>query len=185
MFKNYYFINFFSKNNICFLIFIFINFVFSVKYLRRVTDFYILLSIFISSFYYLIYQSKSIIKLFSNYLIIIDLILIIVFTISSYFIFKEINVESLKVDRWSVITSFWDNYFDNKYVYFAKSNMDNPPGPMPFYFILSLPFYLIKETGYLSIVGLILFYIIIKYKKTKIHIRTTLLLLIISSVFFL
>jgi len=43
--------------------------------------------------------------------------------IGSGFIFYKIPVESLNVDRWSVITSFWDNFFKGEYVYFAKSNM--------------------------------------------------------------
>ena len=85
--------------------------------------------------------------------------------------------------RWSVITSFWDSYFATEYAYFAKSFAGNPPGPMPFYFIMALPFYLIGELGFLSIIGLLLFYWLMWYKKVDSIIRTLILLLILSSFF--
>jgi hypothetical protein len=44
--------------------------------------------------------------------------------------------------------------------------MGNNPGPMPFYFILALPFYLLKEFAYLSLLGIFLFlYLIFKHSK--------------------
>ena len=114
-----------------------------------------------------------------------NLLLLLLFFVVFYFAFQKIPVETLKVDRWSVISSFWDNYFGNKYVYFAKSNMNNPPGPMPFYFILALPFYIIGELGYFSILGIVLFFGLLNYKKLNTNLQTTALLLVCSSIFYL
>jgi hypothetical protein len=97
----------------------------------------------------------------------------------------KIPYESLNVDRWSVITSFWDNFFKNDYVYFAKSNVGNPPGPMPFYFILALPFYFIGELGYFSILGIVVFLLLLRYNSRSNAVQSTYIILILFSVFYL
>ena len=75
---------------------------------------------------------------------------------SLYFIiFAHLKASQLNVDRWSVISSFWDNAFSGKYPYAAQSHMGNYPGPFPVYFVLALPFYLAQEIGYLSLLGFI------------------------------
>ena len=74
-------------------------------------------------------------------------------------ILKYIPIESLNVDRWSVITSFWDAAFNSEYPYAAKSHMNNPPGPMPFYFVIALPFYLGLDYAWMASLGMILFII--------------------------
>jgi hypothetical protein len=100
------------------------------------------------------------------------------------FVFKKIPVESLNTDRWSVIVSFWNNYFDGKYVYDAQSHMGNYPGPMPFYFILALPFYWLGELGFFSLMGVFVFYILMRYMRAKQNRQTVFLLLILSSPFY-
>lgn len=173
---------FFSKSKISFGAFVFINFIFLVKYLERITDYYLILSLVFSCFYLIVWNYSINIK---NFRLkgVHNLILMLVFIGLSIFVFDRIDVNSLRVDRWSVITSFWDNFFENKYVYFAKSNRNNYPGPMPFYFILALPFYAIKELGFLTIVGILLFYYILK-KEIKLDNNLFIgLLLTISSVF--
>lgn len=171
-----------DKFQISFCLFIFINFLFFLKYLQRVSDYYILISFLFTSIYIVFWYFRNYINKIKIYSIHNKLI-IFIFIITSILIFNKIDVNTLKVDRWSVITSFWDNYFKGDYVYFAKSHRGNYPGPMPFYFILALPFYWIKELGFLTIVGVIIFLKIIK-KDLKInsHIFTT-LLFTISSVF--
>ena len=139
------------------LIFLFINFIFSVKYSSRITSLYLPFSILITLFFFLIYKkSEILIKIFSK-LKINPLILLVFYFGFCLLVFTKIPKETLNVDRWSVINSFWDNYFQGKYVYYAKSFDDNYPGPMPFYFILALPFYLMGELGLFSFLGLLLF----------------------------
>ena len=133
----------------------------------------------------IIFNFKKIIEKRFSVLVKFNVHLIVLFTVFFSIVFKIIPVENLNVDRWSVITSFWDNYFSGEYAYFAKSTMNNPPGPMPFYFVLALPFYLIGELGYFSILGLILFYLILRFNKSYVYDQTFSILIISSSVFFL
>ena len=173
-----------NKKNISLFIFLFVNFIFSAKYLSRITPYYLLLTFLITFSYLFVWQNRNIINNTIKPSDKLNYFVIIIFISASFIVFKLIPAEKLNVDRWSVITSFWDNYFNNKYVYFAKSNLNNPPGPMPFYFILALPFYLIGELGYFSILGLILFFLLLKYSKVSLPIQTIVLLLLTSSVFF-
>jgi len=146
-----------TKKNISLLIFLFVNFIFSAKYLNRVSGIYIILSIGICLFYAVIWRKRDYInKQFIKRKISLKLIVILyfVFTILLLYIIPK---ETLNVDRWSVITSFWENYFNNKYVYYARSFHNNYPGPMPFYYILALPFYLLGELGLFSFCGILLF----------------------------
>ncbi len=177
--------NYLNKQNISLFIFLFVNFIFSVKYLNRVTNYYLFISVAIVGFYLCLWECRKILDRFTPYLGKINIFIILLFVITSFIIFSKVHVESLNVDRWSVIASFWDNYFKGEYVYFAKSNVGNPPGPMPFYFILALPFYLIGELGYFSILSIIVFYILIKKTKIDIQIQTTAMLLVSGSVFYL
>ena len=138
-----------------FIFFLFINVLFCFKYLSR-TNPVIALSIVVCYaivFFYLSYRFK-IKSVFSNR--IVNTFLITLFVGAFLFLYWHVPKESLNVDRWSVITSFWDYAMQGEYPYFAKSHMNNPPGPMPVYFVLAFPFYLIGELGLFSIVGLLL-----------------------------
>jgi hypothetical protein len=175
----------FSKKNVSLFIFLFINFIFSLKYISRETNYYLIISFLISLVYFFIWRYKNVLERLPISVSKLNLILLSAFILGSFFIFKKVAVETLNVDRWSVITAFWDSYFNNQYVYFAKSNVGNPPGPMPFYFMLALPFYFFGELGWFSVMGIILFFVFLKYSKTSKLNRTTGLLLILCSIFYL
>ena len=64
-----------------------------------------------------------------------------------------IPLESLNVDRWSVISSFLTEFYNGNYPYFVKSHLGNYPGPMPVYFLIAAPFYIIGELSILSTLG--------------------------------
>jgi len=168
------------KRNINLALFLFVNFLFTYKYLERFTPWAALLSVSVSIFYIALYRNRNLLKFINKK---IEISLIIIFIVVCLVIWKKIPVETLNVDRWSVITSFWDSYLTNQYAYFAKSNVGNPPGPMPFYFTLALPFYLVGELGFLSITGVVFFYWLMWCKKVNPIIRTVILLLILSSFF--
>lgn len=170
----------FLKRNICFALFLFVNFLFTFKYLERFTTWAALLSVLVSLFYIVLYRNRTLLKFINKK---IEISFIVALIIGSLLIWKKIPVETLNVDRWSVITSFWDSYFANEYAYFAKSFAGNPPGPMPFYFILALPFYLVGELGFLSIIGVLFFYWLMWYKKVNSISRTLIVILILSSFF--
>jgi len=171
-----------SKKQISLFLFLLISFFFAIKYGSRITSSYILLASIIFAFYLFIWKKRFFFGRFNSNTI---YILLAVFTILFSFVFYKITPESLNVDRWSVITSFWDNYFNNEYVYAAKSHKGNPPGPMPFYYIIALPFYFLGELGYLSILGVLAFLIILTYLKVQNYLKITALLLLLTSTFYL
>jgi hypothetical protein len=163
----------------------FVNILFSVKYFSRITDYYWILTAAVLFIHSLLFFKGAVLKRFIKNFTIINILLLAVLFIISFFVFKKVPVETLNVDRWSVITSFWDNYFNGKYVYYALSHNNNHPGPMPFYFILALPFYFLGELGYFAALGIVIFYLMMRYMKVETYIQTLFLLLIMSSPFFL
>jgi hypothetical protein len=173
------------KISVSVFIFLFINFAFYVKYLSRVTSYYLTISSILIVIFYVFLKFRSKINIPKAFHKIILFLMLFLFLTGSGFVFYKIPVESLNVDRWSVITSFWDNFFKGEYVYYAKSTMGNPPGPMPFYYILAFPFYYIGELGWYSVLGFIMFYSILIYSKKTFDIRFLFLLLIFTSPFYL
>lgn len=150
-----------TKLNICLALFVFVNALFLFKYLERYTSYYVFLTcIGIIIYSFLFKANMSYLKIERWQKIVFPFF--ILYLILSLVLLTQIPVQSLNVDRWSVITSFWDSFFNLDYAYKAVSHMGNPPGPMPMYFILNLPFYLIGETGLFSVFGLYVFYLILK-----------------------
>ncbi|MEL7219866.1 MAG: hypothetical protein AAGJ93_01025 [Bacteroidota bacterium] len=90
-----------------------------------------------------------------------------------------ISLESLNVDRWSVIASFITALEGNTYPYFAESHMGNPPGPMPFYFVVAYPFFKLGGLSFLSALGYLGLLRIVTHRndhKTTLVALTTILL---------
>ncbi len=175
-----------SKTNICFVLFSLINILFAVKYFSRYTAHYLWLVIIVLLFHVVLFYKGMVISRFVRQKDgLISALLLILFCAGCLFIWDRFSVDSLNVDRWSVITSFWDNYFNNLYVYYAKSHLGNYPGPMPFYFILALPFYVIGELGLLSFAGIVVFYLLARNMKVKAPYPILFLLLVATSPFYL
>ena len=174
-----------SKQKISLVLFFIINLLFGIKYLSRVTAFYpILIILFISAYVFCLEKKEVVISFLKRIKLTLS-ILIVIYIIFSLVLFYLIPKETLNVDRWSVISSFWDNYFNDEYVYYAKSFDGNYPGPMPFYFILALPFYCIGELGLYSLLGIMLFtYLMQKHTKSK-ELSTIVFLLIATSLFYI
>lgn len=166
-----------SKQQSSQIIFVFVNALFLLKYLERYSSLFIfmtLLGIFVYS--YLFKTNTIYLKITkSPQLFYIGFTAYIIIALLAQ---HSIPVEKLNVDRWSVISSFWETYFNHDYAYNAISHMGNPPGPMPVYFILNLPFYVLGETGLFSIFGLIVFLIILK--KNSVHFIKPILLTLLS-----
>ncbi len=131
----------------------FINFIYIYKYVLRYTEWALLISIFISGIQLTtflkrdrLYLSKKIKWTVSGFAILFVLSLIVI----SYL---YIPIETLNVDRWSIMSSYISHMLDGKYPYFATSFAGNPPGPMPFYYLIALPFYALGEYSILSALG--------------------------------
>ena len=159
------------------LLFILINCLFVFKYTSRLTSgsLYITVAYAIIAVLALILLFRIPDKYYTKKLLGAFLILYI---FAAIFILNIVNIETLNVDRWSVIASFWEAVFDGQFPYTAKSIHNNPPGPFPFYFIISLPFHLFGEIGLMTILAIIgfsylLFYRSKSYKPTIILILFT------------
>jgi len=149
------------------LFIVFVNFLFLAKYTARFTSYSLMISLAISIIYCLFYYYKDVLKISDKKLNLILLLAIPCYVIGAAALFRLFPLSGVNVDRYSVITSFWDNFFQSKYVYLAKSHQGNMPGPMPFYFILALPFYFLRELGYFSIMGPVVFIVALKYAKIE------------------
>lgn len=152
------------------------NFIFAWKYLDRISPSAALAIALGYAFILLLvtlFWPKIHLPIPSHWLILATGIVIVVF---SYFVFQNIDPWSVKVDRWSVISSFWDAVFNGEYPYFAESHMGAPPGPLPVYFLLGLPFYLMGELGWYAVFGILLFLWFIHQKRNEIHVPTVLIL---------
>lgn len=141
---------------------LFINALFCIKYFERFTSLFpvitlLMLLIQCGLLYFPFYNKFSV-----KQQKIIMYLLLLMSVIGALFVFSKIHISSLNVDRWSVIYSFWEAYFNGDYPYFAKSHMNNPPGPMPIYFVIALPFYLINEIGWMPLIAVVIGLILIK-----------------------
>jgi len=175
-----------NKRNLSFTIFAAINILFSIKYFSRYTEYYLLFAaVLLFMQILLFYKGGMLTKIASSRYTVINITMLTVFCLASIFIFSKISAEASNSDRWSVITSFWDNFFNGEYVYYAKSHLNNHPGPMPFYFILALPFYLIGELGLFSLMGIIAFYLLMRYTKVRPSYQAIFILFVITSPFYL
>lgn len=155
------------KINVSILILLFINFIFFYKYSSRYTEFAIQISTILLIFQFFVFKFSNKIILSNNQKNIICYGLfsfILGLVIISYF---AIPVESLNVDRWSVISSFLIEFLNGDYPYYAKSHMGNYPGPMPIYFLIAAPFHLLGELSILSCLGFCIL-IVLLIKKVKV-----------------
>jgi len=141
------------KDHIVIALLVAINFIFCYKYATRYTDYALVLSLSlliaqIYGFYYhnrlarLTWLPKAAVAVLLGF---ITLLVIVSHT--------SISLDSLQVDRWSVISSFIHELSQGNYPYYARSHLGNPPGPMPIYFLIALPFHLLGELSLLSALG--------------------------------
>ena len=167
-----------------------INLLFSFKYLNRLENKSIMIVGMVLCFalpilFYILYvytkkvdniKIKTI--LYSRYLSWIFLLGLILFTI---FFFVHYPQNLLKIDRFEMINLFWDNIFTNKCPYCPRTEGTNIPGPFPFYFYIFFPFYLINEVGYLSLLGVIVFILLLNHNRSVLKgISNTIILILLS-----
>lgn len=171
------------KTKITIAILLFINFIFCYKYTSRYIEFGIFVSLGLLALQFLIFKFSHKINLSIKFKNILCYGLLSFFgglVIVSHF---KIPLESLDVDRWSVISSFLTELYKGNYPYYATSHMGNFPGPMPFYFLIASLFHWIGALSILSALGYGLFTILLLRKATNPN--TTFLLFYVSTSFYL
>lgn len=103
-------------------------------------------------------------------------------TIISVVVFRSIPVDTIRVDRWEMIQIFWDSVHNGIYPYSVHSPAGNYPGPMPVYFLIAYPFYLIQEIGWLGIIALWVTFLFVRSKHLGPERQTYIMLLVLLSV---
>lgn len=157
------------KANIAVVILVFINFLFFYKYLSRITELGIYISVFIILTQLAVFKFQKSIRVSAKLKEIICYSLvagIAALVLISHF---SVQIENLHVDRATVISSFLTALFNGDYPYFARSHMNNFPGPMPVYFLIAAPFYLLGELSILSALGYLIFVFFMKKRMDRTH----------------
>ncbi len=161
-----------------------VNLMFSFKYLSRLTDYGLYVSIFLVFLQLTVFKLTSKISISDhskkNISFFFLFALVCLISVSHFMI----PLESLNVDRWSVISSFLTELFNGNYPYYAKSHLGNYPGPMPVYFLIAAPFYIIGELSILSTLGYFLITLLF-IKKVKQLANAEFLLFYLFTSFFL
>lgn len=162
------------------IMFITINVLFYFKYAYRIS----LSASIVSVLLYVLFTSLLIVKYKKIKTFLSDKMLFVItglFVIACIVVLSYIPKETLRVDRWEMVQVFWDAVSNGLYPYAVNSPISgNYPGPMPFYFILCYPFYLIGEMGYAAVAG-ILIWLYYSYKKYKSETFILISLLLFSS----
>jgi hypothetical protein len=133
----------------------FINALFLLKYLPRYvhhSEIYIIAYLGLISMAYWAWENKKV-HVSNTFL----LLLIGLFTLAFITALQLIPAAKLNVDRWSGIYSFWQTWFKGNYPYNSLSHLGKYSGPLPVYFLFALPFYALKEIGYMSLLASVLF----------------------------
>ncbi|MCX6325566.1 MAG: hypothetical protein NT144_02780 [Bacteroidia bacterium] len=162
-----------------------INLLFINKYLGRVTEYAGIGTFIMLIIYIFIWIAKDKVRLSDRLCNQLNKWAVLVFFLLSIIMFKAIAPESLIVDRWSGISSFWEASFNHEYPYFAISHLGNLSGPMPVYFILALPFYLLGEIGYMSLFALFIFIFFIEKMKIPATVKLWSSLFLMGSAYLL
>lgn len=144
-------------------IYLFVNGLFILKYFPRssastpvlLAGYLILVFLFVLG--YKTFSSKVSEKSFkiAYWAILILMILAIIGLLIS------IDRYSVRVDRWSAVTFFLDNFFQGKYPYSAHTHVSdsNFASPFPIWHFINIPFYLLGDVG----IGLIFFLLLTSF----------------------
>lgn len=89
------------------------------------------------------------------------------FLLVSVVLMVVVDKDSLHVDRWLMIATFWDNIRDGVYPYVPRYG-PNIPSQLPVYHILAYPFYTAGEVGFYSVAVLVTWVFLLREKyKTQ------------------
>ena len=142
-------------------LFILINAFYVIKYVSRVESInmisvlivYIVSMLFYIGLYHY-FSNRWSVKLFKIgfWIILISAVIAIIAAL------VYIDPYSVKVDRWSAVVFWLDGLFNGEYPYGIHTHVSetNYSSPFPFWYVLSLPFYLLGDVG----IGLIFFLVV-------------------------
>lgn len=156
-----------------------INSIFCYKYPSRISNSFGILFVFlyllVTFAIYRLYKKEKL-SIFAKYIGYFMLL----FTLGSLYILHVIPQESLMVDRWEIITLFWENIENGIYPYGVKTPAGNYPGGMPMYFVMTYPFLKIGEIALGTITALWLGFVYCRKRLSKNDLAAVTLLIFTS-----
>ncbi|MDP4237928.1 MAG: hypothetical protein Q8904_00465 [Bacteroidota bacterium] len=156
-------IQIFKRQLIPISLYLFVNGLFVFKYFSRAgVDPLVSLSIYIVSILIALFSFYSLADKISEKTYKVtywSILIVMVLIIIGALVF--IDPYSIRVDRWSALSFFWDNFLQGKYPYSAHTHVSltNYPSPFPLWHAINFPFYLMGDVG----IGLIFFLILTVY----------------------
>lgn len=149
------------------LIFFAVNTLFILKYVARTSVHPLIALGFYAVFIFVVYLflqkflNKMSVKVFK----VLFWTLLILMIVAISLVLVKVDPYSIRVDRWSALSFFWDSVFQGKYPYATHTHVSvtNFPSPFPFWHLISLPFYLMGDVGIGIIAFLVLVSLTVKY----------------------
>jgi hypothetical protein len=140
------------------ILYLIVNSLFLLKYCSRITPH---AWIFIPVYILFVVMSIAVVKKVSPILEPSPIRIIgaaTVFFVFCYLvILHSIDPLSLNVDRWSAISSFVTNLFSGIFPYTGRTHLGHSISGFPGLFLLSMPFQLLGDVGYLQVFGFLCF----------------------------
>jgi hypothetical protein len=104
--------------------------------------------------------------------------------IGCLFVLNRVPPHSLRVDRWSAMTSFNERLFAGQYPYEARTHLGSRVSGLPMLFALGLPFQWAGDVGYLQVFVLVAFAAVCQWQwGRRYDLVWPLLLLVVSPAY--
>lgn len=168
-------LQFVSNKTLQILLFLTINSLYILKYTPRygLNGYLVLITYFVIFFVvYFSYQkyiARCAEKLFKS----LYWVILIFAVIAIVGLFIVIDPYSIRVDRWSALTYFWDSVFSGLYPYATHTHVSstNFASPFPVWHLINLPFYLLGDVGisiifFLGLIAVAVRYYFSSYRKS-------------------
>lgn len=174
-----------SNKSVQLLSFFLVNSFFILKYVPRIgiNSSIILISYIGLVLVFIILFYKYITRISEKKTGIIYWSLLVIALICIIAILHAVDPYTLRVDRWSALSFFWDSFFQGEYPYGAHTHVSalNFPSPFPFWHYLNLPFYLLGDVGFELLFFLILTAITVKYYFSSYRKSLLFIILLLAS----
>jgi hypothetical protein len=165
-------------------IYLLVNGIFAYKYGARATPHFLPLTAAYSLFFAILFYALPRIpeRLFTGKIYVAMAAAYCVFCAA---LLHFVPQSSIRLDRHEMISLFWDNASNGINPYTPRTADSNIPSGFPLYFVMALPFYLIGEIGYLSLLGFALFaWLLYRREDIPLRGRTSALALLLASAAF-
>lgn len=166
------------------LIFLLVNGIFVYKYGARATPHFLPLTAAYSLFFAILFYALPRIpeRLFTGKLYVA---IAAAYCLLFAALLQFVPQSSIRLDRYEMISLFWDNVSNGINPYTPRTPDSNIPSGFPLYFAMALPFYLIGEIGYLSLLGFALFaWLLYRRRDFSWRGKTSALILLLASAAF-